>query len=124
MSPNNTNTPYWEKPLPENEMLGQQEEHRREEHLSLDPRPPSEINNMVLEPMYHAGTGLKILFPIVTGFVILMMVTWTYQMIWGLGVTGLNRPVMWALYIVNFVYFIGVGHGGTFISAALRVLEN
>ena len=50
-------------------------------------------------------------------------VTWVYQMRWGLGITGLNRPVMWALYIVNFVYFIGIGHAGTFISAALRVLK-
>jgi Ni/Fe-hydrogenase subunit HybB-like protein len=49
--------------------------------------------------------------------------TWIYQMINGIGVTGLNRPVMWALYIVNFVYFIGIGHAGTFISAALRVLK-
>jgi molybdopterin-containing oxidoreductase family membrane subunit len=30
---------------------------------------------------------------------------------------------MWALYIVNFVYLIGIGHAGTFISAALRVLK-
>ncbi len=123
MSPNNTDTPYWEKPLQEDEKLARQQEHQREEHLSLDPRPPAEINAAVLEPMYHAGIGLKILFPIVTGFVIIMFITWTYQMVYGLGVTGLTRPVMWAVYIVNFVYFIGVGHAGTFISAALRVLK-
>ena len=50
-------------------------------------------------------------------------ITWAFQMYWGMGITGLNRPVEWALYIVNFVYFIGIGHAGTFISAALRVLK-
>jgi len=35
----------------------------------------------------------------------------------------LNRPVNWGLYLVNTVYFIGIGHAGTFISAALRVLK-
>lgn len=35
----------------------------------------------------------------------------------------LITPVMWAVDIVNFVYFIGIGHAGTFISAALRALK-
>jgi Ni/Fe-hydrogenase subunit HybB-like protein len=63
------------------------------------------------------------MFVILGGLVMMWMGIWTFQMIEGIGVTGLNRPVMWALYIVNFVYFIGIGHAGTFISAALRVLK-
>ncbi|MBE3067670.1 MAG: polysulfide reductase NrfD [Chloroflexi bacterium] len=39
----------------------------------------------------------------------------------GLGVTGLNRPVYWGVYITNFVFFIGLAHSGTFISAILRL---
>ena len=39
----------------------------------------------------------------------------------GLGVTGLNRPVFWGLYITNFVFFIGISHAGTLISAILRL---
>ena len=38
-----------------------------------------------------------------------------------MGVTGLNRPVYWGVYITNFVFFIGLAHSGTFISAILRL---
>lgn len=43
------------------------------------------------------------------------------QFVLGLGVTGLNRPVYWGVYLTNFVFFIGLAHSGTFISAILRV---
>jgi molybdopterin-containing oxidoreductase family membrane subunit len=36
-------------------------------------------------------------------------------------VTGLNVPVYWGLYITNFVFFIGISHAGTLISAILRL---
>jgi molybdopterin-containing oxidoreductase family membrane subunit len=41
----------------------------------------------------------------------------------GLGVTGLNRPIYWGIYITNFVFFIGISHAGTLISAILRVTQ-
>jgi molybdopterin-containing oxidoreductase family membrane subunit len=41
----------------------------------------------------------------------------------GLGVTGLNRPVFWGIYITNFVFFIGISHAGTLISAILRIAQ-
>jgi molybdopterin-containing oxidoreductase family membrane subunit len=43
------------------------------------------------------------------------------QFRWGLGVTGLNRPAYWGVYITNFVFFIGISHAGTLISAILRL---
>jgi Ni/Fe-hydrogenase subunit HybB-like protein len=43
------------------------------------------------------------------------------QIVLGLGVTGMGRPVYWSIYIVNFVFFIGISHAGTLISAILRV---
>ena len=43
------------------------------------------------------------------------------QYIYGLGVTGMNRPIYWGVYITNFVFFIGLAHSGTFISAILRL---
>ena len=44
---------------------------------------------------------------------------WTYQIHEGLGVAGYAPPVMWAVYIVTFVFWIGIGHAGTLISAIL-----
>jgi len=43
------------------------------------------------------------------------------QLTYGLGVTGMNQPVTWGFYIVNFVFFIGISHAGTLISAILRL---
>ncbi len=41
----------------------------------------------------------------------------------GLGVTGLSRPIYWGIYLTNFVFFIGISHAGTLISAILRVTQ-
>lgn len=48
-------------------------------------------------------------------------VAYTVQLRYGLGVTGLRDNVMWGLYITDFVFFIGISHAGTLISAILRV---
>ena len=42
-----------------------------------------------------------------------------WQVDFGLGVTGLRTPQYWALYITDFVFWIGIGHAGTLISAIL-----
>ncbi len=44
-----------------------------------------------------------------------------YQMKTGMGVTGLNRPVFWGSFITSFVFWIGLSHSGTLISAILRL---
>lgn len=44
-----------------------------------------------------------------------------YQLRHGLGATGLNTPEYWGIYIICFVFFIGISHAGTLISAILRV---
>src|ERR687886_1000379 len=41
----------------------------------------------------------------------------------GIGTWGNNIPVAWAFGITNFVWWIGIGHAGTFISAFLLLLE-
>ncbi len=44
---------------------------------------------------------------------------WIYQIRTGLGVAGYTRPAMWAIYITDFVFWVGIGHAGTLISAVL-----
>jgi Ni/Fe-hydrogenase subunit HybB-like protein len=46
-----------------------------------------------------------------------------YTFVMGIGVWGNNIPVAWAFAIINFVWWIGIGHAGTFISAVLLLLE-
>jgi molybdopterin-containing oxidoreductase family membrane subunit len=49
--------------------------------------------------------------------------TWAYQMWSGFGITGINNPVYWAFYVTNFVFWIGISHAGTLISAILRLVN-
>jgi molybdopterin-containing oxidoreductase family membrane subunit len=46
-----------------------------------------------------------------------------YTVTTGIGVWGNNIPIAWAFAITNFVWWIGIGHAGTFISAFLLLLE-
>ncbi|MCH8195406.1 MAG: polysulfide reductase NrfD [Chloroflexi bacterium] len=46
-----------------------------------------------------------------------------YVVAQGLGATGLNRPIMWAFFITNFVFWIGISHAGVMLSAILRLAQ-
>ena len=63
--------------------------------------------------MYWAGLALAIIL------VIFGAISWSVQIRKGLGVTGLNNPVGWGTYITNFVFWVGIAHSGTLISAIL-----
>lgn len=52
--------------------------------------------------------------------VLLMSITWLFLK--GIGVWGVNIPIAWGFAIANFVWWIGIGHAGTFISAILLLL--
>lgn len=43
--------------------------------------------------------------------------SWGYQLWAGIGVSGLQHPMMWAVYISSFVWWIGIAHAGTLTSA-------
>lgn len=81
----------------------------------------AEEDKVLLQPIVH--TGLR--FYLIVG-VLLVVIAWGLsayyrQLTEGLAVTGMNRPVLWGMYITNFVFFIGISHAGTLISAILRV---
>jgi Ni/Fe-hydrogenase subunit HybB-like protein len=64
---------------------------------------------------YYAFVGLLLLL---VGFGAYAYYT---QLELGLGVTGMRNMVLWGIYISNFVFFIGISHAGTLISAVLRI---
>ena len=53
----------------------------------------------------------------------LLLVSIAYLLMKGTGIWGLNIPVGWAFAIINFVWWIGIGHAGTLISAILLLLR-
>ncbi len=62
---------------------------------------------------WYAAMGVSVLALGVLGLMIL------YLFFTGVGVWNLNRPVCWAFDITNFVFWVGIGHAGTLISAIL-----
>ena len=66
---------------------------------------------------WFAGLALSILCMLVGA------AAWTYQIYWGLGQAGYAPPVMWGVYIITFVFWVGIGHAGTLISAILYLFR-
>jgi Ni/Fe-hydrogenase subunit HybB-like protein len=81
----------------------------------------STIGNVVLDnkqpTSWWLGFGI--------GFALLqvMLMAITMLFAYGTGIWGINNPVGWAFAIINFVWWIGIGHAGTLISAILLLLN-
>jgi Ni/Fe-hydrogenase subunit HybB-like protein len=80
------------------------------------------LQDTILAPLTQTGKGFYITVAALLAVCGLGIYAYARQLTYGLGVTGMNRPVYWGLYIVNFVFFIGLSHAGTLISAILRIV--
>jgi Ni/Fe-hydrogenase subunit HybB-like protein len=80
-------------------------------------------DRVLLEPILATRTSFYYLALVLLGFTTCAFFAWMAQLRNGLGVTGLNVPVYWGVYITNFVFFIGISHAGTLISAILRLCD-
>jgi Ni/Fe-hydrogenase subunit HybB-like protein len=71
------------------------------------------------------GTSKGWIFGFAISFCLLMllMISLTYLLVKGVGIWGINIPIGWGFAIVNFVWWIGIGHAGTLISAILLLLR-
>lgn len=67
--------------------------------------------------------GWYVGFAICLLLAMMLLVAVTYLFIAGVGIWGINVPVAWAFAITNFVWWIGIGHAGTLISAILLLLR-
>ena len=85
----------------------------------MHPENPNEA--LILAPIRKPSMVDTLIWIVLGGLLALGFALWVRQYILGLGVTGLNRPIYWWVYITNFVFFIGLAHSGTFISAILRI---
>jgi Ni/Fe-hydrogenase subunit HybB-like protein len=77
----------------------------------------------IVAPILTVGPQFRMWATVLGGVVAWALFAWTWQLTHGLAVTHLGRPVYWGLYITNFVFFIGVSHAGTLISAILRIVQ-
>jgi Ni/Fe-hydrogenase subunit HybB-like protein len=77
----------------------------------------------ILKPILYTSKRFYILVSILVAIILIGIIAWIIQLKKGLGVTGLNHPIFWGFYITNFVFFIGISHAGTLISAILRLVR-
>jgi len=80
-----------------------------------------DIDETLYRPIYETGKGFYITVSVLLIIILFALFMYIRQVYYGLGVTGMNEPVTWGFYIVNFVFFIGISHAGTLISAILRL---
>jgi len=104
------------------------EEHHEEQdirqYLMFDPKPRGEMNQMVMESMTTTSWRFWVVFAILSILTaICFFYAWGYMIAEGLWVAGVNRPSYWGIFLVNTVFWIGISHAGTFISAILRVFK-
>ena len=85
------------------------------------PSPDSQHQD-IIAPILTVGPSFRKWALALSAVVGWAVIAWVWQLTHGLGATGLGRPIYWGLYITNFVFFIGVSHAGTLISAILRIV--
>src|SRR4051794_12326120 len=62
-------------------------------------------------------------FAVSFGLLMMLTVAIAYLLFQGVGIWGIRSPVMWGFAIINFVWWVGIGHAGTLISAILLLLK-
>lgn len=72
-------------------------------------------------PIYKSGKRFYIVLAVLLAVIFLAKSMFIRQYLLGLGVTGLNNQAYWGIFMVNFVFWIGISHAGTLISAILRL---
>jgi len=91
--------------------------------VSDDHKVLKDEDEALYRPIEHTGPAfywMALFFLCVIAFGVFQF---SRQLREGLGITGMNQPVTWGFYIINFVFFIGISHAGTLISAILRLTQ-
>jgi Ni/Fe-hydrogenase subunit HybB-like protein len=82
-----------------------------------------DVNRDVLATLRPPGNLYFAWMSIVGLLLMCFFLAWTYQIFVGMGSAGKRVPQMWAMYITTFVFWIGIGHAGTLISAVLYLFR-
>ena len=83
----------------------------------------SEIDNTVIDTLEPPGKHYWLLIGLLFLGVLMGAACWLYQIFTGIGAGGQNIPVAWGTYLINFVFWVGIAHSGTLISAILYLFN-
>lgn len=91
----------------------------------VEGKPPlSSIDDAIIKPIDAKPTKAWFVAIAVSGTMLLIgAASLAVTFIFGVGMWGVNQPVGWGFDIVNFVFWVGIGHAGTLISAILFLLR-
>jgi Ni/Fe-hydrogenase subunit HybB-like protein len=96
---------------------------RADDRRSLRAGSSAPIVDGLLRPLQHTSWRFYVLVATLGAIVLVGAGAWMTQAYHGYGVTGIRWPVFWGFYITNFVFWIGISHAGTLISAILRLVN-
>jgi molybdopterin-containing oxidoreductase family membrane subunit len=82
-----------------------------------------QINSDLIRPLMQTSWRFYVLVALPATLVLAGLLSWFSQMFFGFGISGINWPVYWGFYVTNFVFWIGISHAGTLISAILRLVN-
>ena len=77
------------------------------------------INADILRTLRMSGPAYWGLLAVVTAVLLFGVYAFWTQVQNGFGVAGYSHPPLWGIYITNFVFWVGIAHSGTLISAVL-----
>jgi molybdopterin-containing oxidoreductase family membrane subunit len=77
--------------------------------------------NTLFRPVFETGKYYYWVIGFLAAVVGFGAYQWARQVQEGVGYAGMNRPVYWGFYLVNYVFFIGISHAGNLISSILRL---
>jgi molybdopterin-containing oxidoreductase family membrane subunit len=92
--------------------------------LVVGGKTPTDVTADITRPILNKPTtAWRVGF--VISFIFLLLLVWTigYTVWTGIGVWNINKSVMWGWDITNFVFWVGIGHAGTLISAILLLFR-
>ena len=92
-----------------------------------DYREPSyaDVNRDVLRIMLETGSQYRTVLGISISIALVCFFgPWMYQLYVGVGAAGMNRSAMWGSYLSNFIFWIGLSHSGTLLSAVLHITQS
>lgn len=84
-------------------------------------KTPEQITDDLLRPLSGVSARYLTALAFLAGVIVAAFCAFAWQIDAGIGVAGIRRPVFWGFYITNFVFWIGLSHAGTLISAILRL---
>ena len=87
----------------------------------LSAKSAKQVNDELLSSMRPPTFRWYLLIAGLSAVVAWGTLAFAYQVMTGMSVTGKNRPVMWGFYITGFVFWVGLSHSGTMVSAILRL---